>query len=332
MRACMAAAEVGDEQKREDPTVNRLVEKVCQLLGKEDAVFLPSGSMCNQIAMRIHCQPGDEIICEAGCHVRSYEGGGAAALSGASIYYLEGQKGVFTVEQMEGAVRPKEHHSPQSRVVSIEQTANLAGGAIWPLETIQEVCSRAAGFDLARHMDGARLLNAVVATGISAQTYAENFDSVWIDFSKGLGAPVGAALAGSKEFIKNAWRFKHQFGGAMRQSGIIAAAALYALENNVERLAEDHANAKILAVGLANIEGINVQPSDTNILVIDVSGLNATAMQFNERIMTLGVRVSMPAITRLRAVTHLNISRAQIEEALAAFKKVASEFSSIPNT
>ncbi len=326
MRACMAAAEVGDEQKREDPTVNRLVEKVCQLLGKEDAVFLPSGSMC------IHCQPGDEIICEAGCHVRSYEGGGAAALSGASIYYLEGQKGVFTVEQMEGAVRPKEHHSPQSRVVSIEQTANLAGGAIWPLETIQEVCSRAAGFDLARHMDGARLLNAVVATGISAQTYAENFDSVWIDFSKGLGAPVGAALAGSKEFIKNAWRFKHQFGGAMRQSGIIAAAALYALENNVERLAEDHANAKILAVGLANIEGINVQPSDTNILVIDVSGLNATAMQFNERIMTLGVRVSMPAITRLRAVTHLNISRAQIEEALAAFKKVASEFSSIPNT
>ena len=282
--------------------------------------------------MCIHCQPGDEIICKAGCHVRSYEGGGAAALSGASIYYLEGQKGVFTVEQMEGAVRPKEHHSPQSRVVSIEQTANLAGGAIWPLETIQEVCSRAAGFDLARHMDGARLLNAVVATGISAQTYAENFDSVWIDFSKGLGAPVGAALAGSKEFIKNAWRFKHQFGGAMRQSGIIAAAALYALENNVERLAEDHANAKILAVGLANIEGINVQPSDTNILVIDVSGLNATAMQFNERIMTLGVRVSMPAITRLRAVTHLNISRAQIEEALAAFKKVASEFSSIPNT
>ncbi len=327
----MAGAEVGDEQKREDPTVNRLVEKVSQLLGKEDAVFLPSGSMCNQIALRVHCQPGDEIICESSCHVRNFEGGGASALSGASLYYLEGQKGVFTAEQMEAAVRPLDNHYARSRAVSIEQTANHAGGVIWPLETIQEVCSSAADLGLARHMDGARLLNAVVATGISAQTYAENFDSVWIDFSKGLGAPVGGALAGSKEFIKEAWRFKHQFGGAMRQSGIIAAAALYALENNVERLAEDHANAKLLSDGLANIEGINVQPSDTNIIIIKLTELGCTGQEFNEKLIASGVRLSITGPAQLRAVTHLDVSRAQIEEALAVFEKVAGEFRSIPN-
>lgn len=327
MRAFMAAAEVGDEQRREDPTVNRLEEKVCQLLGKENAVFLPSGTMCNQIAMRVHCQPGDEIICESSCHLRSFEGGGASALSGASINNIEGKNGVYTLAQMEASVRPKEHHSPQSRVVSIEQTANMGGGTIWPLETIQELCSRATQLGLARHMDGARLLNAVVATGISAQTYSENFDSVWIDFSKGLGAPVGAALAGSKDFISKAWRFKHQFGGAMRQSGIIAAGALYSLEHHVERLAEDHANAKLLADGLADIDGINAEPSDTNIVFIDVSGLCLTAEQFSKRLLTHGVRVSITRKTHMRAVTHLDVSRSQIEEALVAFERTARELS-----
>ncbi len=322
----MAAAEVGDEQKREDPTVNRLVEKVSQLLGKEEAVFLPSGSMCNQIATRVHCQPGDEIICDATSHLRNFEGAGASALCGVSIYYLDGQKGVFSADQMAAAVRPVENHFARSRMISIEQTANHAGGVIWPLETIGEVCSRAADFNLARHMDGARLLNAVVATGISAQTYAEHFDSVWIDFSKGLGAPVGAALAGSKEFIQDAWRFKHQFGGAMRQSGVIAAAALYALENNVERLAEDHTNAKRLYDGLVEIEGINVQPSDTNIIIIKLSELGCTGQEFNEKLIARGVRLSITGKMQLRAVTHLDVSRSQIDETLVAFAETTNEF------
>ncbi len=326
MRAAMAAAEVGDEQLREDPTVNRLVEKVSELLGKEDAVFLPSGSMCNQIAMRVHCQPGDEIICEATSHVRNFEGGGASAISGASIYSLDGENGIFTADQMEAAVRPLENHFPVSRLVTIEQTANMGGGTVWPLETIEEVCQRAAKFGLARHMDGARLMNAVVASGIPAATYCDCFDSVWVDFSKGLGAPVGAALAGSKDFINKAWRFKHQFGGAMRQSGIIAAAALYSIEHNIERLAEDHSNAVLLAEGLANIEGISVQTPETNLIFLDISELGVSSEQFNERLMTHDIRTCVTGKTQMRAVTHLDVSTPQIKEAITAFQKVAQAY------
>jgi len=325
MREFMSKAEVGDEQQGEDPTVNRLVEMVCELLGTEDALFLPSGVMCNQIALRVHCRPGDEIIMDQTAHSRHLEAGGPAALSGATTYPLEGRRGIFSANQVEAAIRPVDNAFPRSRVVLIEQTSNLGGGTIWPLETIQEICDLAHGHGLARHMDGARLLNAVIATDIPAQKYAQKFDSVWIDFSKGLGAPVGAALAGSKAFIQDAWRWKHQFGGAMRQAGIIAAGAVYALEHHVERLAEDHTNARILYQGLSKVEGITVEPVETNLVFFDISGLGITATAFNELLMSRGVRVSTMGDHTVRAVTHLDVSRAQVEEALDVILEVVSE-------
>jgi threonine aldolase len=327
MRKFMSEAAVGDEQRREDPTVNLLVEMVSDLLGKEDALYLPSGTMCNQVAIRVFCRPGDEIIMEETTHTRHYETGGPAALTGASIYTLRGERGIFSAPQVQAAVRPGNNHFPRSRLLMVEQTTNLGGGAIWPLETIQEVCAVAHENGLARHMDGARLLNAVVATGIPAKAYAAPFDSVWIDFSKGLGAPVGSALAGSKDFIRESWRWKHQFGGAMRQAGIIAAGAVYALNHHVERLAEDNANAQILATGLREIEGIRVEPVESNIVFFDIAGLDTTSSEFSDRVMSRGVRVSGTGETRIRAVTHLDVSREQVEEAVDIIRKVAADLS-----
>ena len=325
MRKFMAEAEVGDEQQKEDPSVNKLVEMVCDLLGKEDAVYLPSGTMCNQIAFRVHCRPGDEIIMDDTAHTRHYETGGPAALTGAMTYPLAGKRGVFTAEQLEAAVRPASNHSPYSRVVLVEQTSNLGGGSIWPLDGIQAVCATAHKHGMACHMDGARLLNAVAATSVEVRTYADPFDSVWIDFSKGLGAPVGAALAGSKDFIQEAWRWKHQFGGAMRQAGIIAAGAVYALNHHVERLAEDNENAQILARGLAEIEGIVVEPVETNLIFFDVSGMGVTADAFNALLRDKGLRISVLGKTRGRAVTHLDVSREQVKEALEIIRQVAGQ-------
>ena len=325
MRKFMAEAEVGDEQQKEDPSVNRLVKMVCDLLGKEDAVYLPSGTMCNQIAFRVHCRPGDEIIMDDTAHTRHYETGGPAALTGAMTYPLAGKRGVFTAEQLEAAVRPVSNHLPRSRVVLVEQTSNLGGGTVWPLDGIQSVCAMAHKHGMLCHMDGARLLNAVAATGIKAKTYAQPFDSVWIDFSKGLGAPVGAALAGSKGFIQEAWRWKHQFGGAMRQAGIIAAGAVYALNHHVERLAEDNENARILARGLAEIQGIDVEPVETNLIFFDVSGMGVTAEAFDALLRKKGLRISVLGRTRARAVTHLDVSRNQVKEAIEIIRQVAKE-------
>lgn len=325
MRKFMAEAEVGDEQQKEDPSVNKLVEMVCDLLGKEDAIYLPSGTMCNQIAFRVHCRPGDEIIMDETAHTRHYETGGPAALTGAMTYPLAGIRGVFRAAQLEGAVRPASNHLPRSKVVLVEQTSNLGGGSIWPLEGIQSVCAAAHKHGMVCHMDGARLLNAVATTGIKAKTYAEPFDSVWVDFSKGLGAPVGAALAGSKGFIQEAWRWKHQFGGAMRQAGIIAAGAVYALNHHVGRLAEDNENAQILARGLAEIEGIVVEPVETNLIFFDVSGMGVTAEAFNALLMEKGLRISVLGKTRARAVTHLDVSRDQVKEGLEIIRKVADQ-------
>ncbi|HYQ60073.1 MAG TPA: threonine aldolase family protein [Desulfatiglandales bacterium] len=325
MRKFMAEAEVGDEQQKEDPSVNKLVEMVCDLLGKEDAIYLPSGTMCNQIAFRVHCRPGDEIIMDETAHTRHYETGGPAALTGAMTYPLAGIRGVFRAAQLEAAVRPASNHLPRSKVVLVEQTSNLGGGSIWPLEGIQSVCAAAHKHGMVCHMDGARLLNAVATTGVKAKTYAEPFDSVWIDFSKGLGAPVGAALAGSKGFIQEAWRWKHQFGGAMRQAGIIAAGAVYALNHHVERLAEDNENAQILARGLAEIEGIVVEPVETNLIFFDVSGMGVTAEAFNALLMEKGLRISVLGKTRGRAVTHLDVSREQVKEGLDIIRQVAGQ-------
>lgn len=317
MREFIRNAPVGDEQHQEDPTVNRLVEMVCNLLGKEDAVYLPSGTMCNEIAIRIHCRPGDEILMDRTAHPWNFETGAPAALSGASVYPLDGERGIYSAAQVEAAIRPiGSYHAPRSRLVSVEQTSNLGGGTVWPLDSMRAVCAVAHEHGLATHLDGARLMNAVVASGTPAKEYAATFDSVWIDFSKGLGAPVGAVLAGSKEFIREAWRWKTQFGGAMRQAGIIAAGAVYALEHHVERLAQDHANARTLADGLAQIEGIAVEPVETNLVFFDVAGLNVSGAEFCDTLLERGLRVSVMGPTRLRAVTHLDVSSEQIEEAL----------------
>jgi threonine aldolase len=322
MREAMCTAEVGDEKGGEDPTVNRLNEIVAELLGKEAALFLPSGTMCNEIAFRVFCRPGDEILMDKTAHSRHYETGGHAALSGATIYPLDGVRGIFSASEVGEAIRPNDPHFPRSRVVVVEQTSNMGGGTIWPLDVMNEACALAKSRGLACHMDGARLLNAVVETGISAKEYAAEFDSVWIDFSKGLGAPVGAGLAGSKEFIEEALRWKFQFGGAMRQAGIIAAGAIYALEHHVQRLREDHEKARLLKAGLSGIGGISLEPSETNMVFFDVAGLGVGAWHFNEVLLERGLRISVIGKTRMRAVAHLDVTRVDIEEAIGIIRDV----------
>jgi threonine aldolase len=321
MRQAMAGAEVGDEQQREDPTVNRLQDVVAELLGKEAALFLPSGTMCNQVAFSVHCRPGDEILLHETAHPMLYEAGGAAALTGAVFRPLTGPRGIFTAEQVRAAVRPPVHYMPRSRVVSVEQTANIVGGVCWRLAEVEAVCGAARELGLRCHMDGARLLNAVVATGTPAATFAAPFDSVWLDLTKGLGAPVGAVLAGSRGFIEEAWVFKQRLGGAMRQAGIIAAAGLYALEHHVERLAEDHEQARRLARGLAELPGIAVEVEgvETNIVIFDVGGTRISADEFAERALDRGgVRFTVIGPTTVRAVTHLDLPPDAVERALAA--------------
>ena len=324
MRAAMAAAEVGDEQAREDPTVNRLCAMVAELLGKDDAVYLPSGKMCNQVAYRVHCRPGDEIILDEWAHGVNAEAGAIAALSGANVRVLNGDRGVFDADQVRAAIRPYRPDVPRSRLVSVEQTTNRAGGAIWPLAAIEAVVGVAKENGLAAHMDGARLLNAQVATGVAAGEYAGPFDSVWIDLSKGLGCPVGAVLAGSAGFIEEAWRFKHQFGGAMRQAGILAAAGVHALENHVQRLADDHDNAQSLARGLAAVPGVAIDPEAfrTNIIFFDVSRTGFGADELNARLEERGVRFQALGATRMRAVTHIDVGADDISKALAAVRAV----------
>ncbi len=321
MRRAMSEAEVGDEQLREDPTVNRLQNMAAALLGKEAALFLPSGTMCNQVAFAVHCRPGDEILLHELAHPLLYEAGGPAAMVGAVLRPLPGPRGMFTAEQIRAAVRPPVHYMPRSRVVSVEQTANIVGGACWPLAAIEAVCGAAGELGLRRHLDGARLLNAVVSSGTPARAFAAPFDSVWIDLTKGLGAPVGAVLAGSRDFIEEAWVFKQRFGGAMRQAGIIAAAGIYALEHHVERLAEDHDRARRLARGLAGLTGIAVDAErvDTNIVVFDVGGTGLTGDDFAGRALAShGVRFTVLGPTTVRAVFHLDVPADGVDLALAA--------------
>jgi threonine aldolase len=327
MRRFMCDAEVGDEQKGEDPTVNLLQEMVAELLGKEAALYLPSGTMCNQISIKIHCRPGDEILLDRTAHPLNSEAGGPAALAGAMVQPLQGKRGIFSAEQVKQSIRPITRYQPRTRLVSVEQTSNMGGGTVWPLQTIREVCEVAHRNHLLTHMDGARLLNAVVATQVPAKEFATDFDSAWIDFSKGLGAPVGAALAGSKEFISEAWQWKQRLGGAMRQAGIIAAAGVYALRHHVERLVVDHENARFLAHGLAELRGATLDPSEveTNIVIFDISKTGRTSQEILERLLAQGLRMSIVSSSRLRAVTHLDISRKDVEEALLIVKKVLTD-------
>ncbi len=327
MRKAMAEAEVGDEQKYEDPTVNRLRDRICEILGKEDAVFMPSGTMCNQAAIRVHCRLGDEVIADKTAHIINAETGGTAANSGVMIRMLDGPNGIFTADQVKAALRdPNSRNAPRSRLVSVENTSNGGFGTVWPIETLRGVSKVAHDAGLAVHMDGARLCNAAVKSGTSAKDYAACTDSLWLDYTKGLGAPVGASLAGSKEFIKEAWRQKQMLGGSMRQSGVIAAAALYALEHNWDRLAEDHDNAHQLAAGVANIKGLecDVPKMQTNLVFFEIKKSGMTGAQFVEACKQRGVGIGTSAgsSTRIRAVTHLDVNRGDIDTALKVISDV----------
>jgi len=322
MKTAMVAAEVGDEQADEDPTTLELCEYVAGLLGKEKALFLPSGTMCNQIALAIHCRPGDEIIAEETAHIINFEVGGAAVLANAMIRPIKGENGLFTVDQLKGALRPDFRHAPKSKLVAVEQTSNLGGGSVWPLDRLTEISSIARENGLLVHMDGARLMNAVVASGTPAQAYAAQVDTTWIDLSKGLGCPVGGVLAGSEDFIQEAWQWKQRLGGSMRQSGIIAAAGLYAFQNNVDRLAEDHANAKYLAERLTEVDGIEINPAtvETNIILLKVTSDKMSARELSASLGEQGIRIGAMSERDVRLVTHLDVDRAGVEEAADAIQ------------
>ncbi len=328
MREFMAAAPVGDEQLREDPSVNRLQEMAAALTGKEAALFLPSGTMCNAIAFCLNANRGDAVVLDWDAHPNQAEAGGPAWLANVMLRPVTGERGIFTVEQVRPHIQKRGTHSARTAFISVENTTNRGGGAIWPLERLAAMRELADEHAMGLHMDGARLLNAVVASGVSAATFASYADSVWIDLSKGLGAPVGAVLAGTSAFIEQARLLKHMLGGAMRQAGIIAAGGIFAFEHHVDRLAEDHANARYLADGLASIPGITLvyDTVPTNILFFDVSGTGLTPQQLERGINALGVRMGggYDGARVIRAVTHLDVSRDDCTRAIEAVREVCA--------
>ena len=322
MREAMARAEVGDEQIGDDPSVNLLCDRVADLLGKEAAVFMPSGTMCNVAATLVHCRPGDEILAHQTAHILAREGGAHAALGGFQITALPGADGQFAPETFRAALHPRSRYQPPQAVVSVEQTANIGGGSIWKKADLDEIVQIAGSNGLATHMDGARLLNACVATGIGARDMAAGWDSAWLDFSKGLGAPIGAVIAGSSDFIDQVWRWKQRLGGAMRQAGICAAACTYALDHHVDRLADDHAHARALARGLSQIAGIEVQQPETTLVFFNPDGAGVTGQRMVEALAARGVLLAMMD-GRLRACTHLDVSAAMIEETVELVRGIA---------
>jgi threonine aldolase len=322
MRAAIASAEVGDEQIGDDPSVNALCARVADLLGKEAAVFMPSGTMCNVAALLVHCRPGDEIIAHKTAHILSREGGTHAALGGFQITGLDGADGQFTPDALRAALHPHTRYEMPQTVVSVEQTANIGGGTIWSKQHLDEVADIAHARGMATHMDGARLLNACVATGISAQDMAAGWDSVWIDFTKGLGAPLGAALAGPRAFIDKVWHWKQRLGGAMRQAGMSAAGCLYSLDHHVDRLADDHAHARALASGLAQINGVVVQQPETNLVFFDPAGAGISGADMVKALRAKGVLLATMD-GRIRACTHLDVTAEMIEQTLELIRNVA---------
>ena len=321
MREAMARAEVGDEQVGDDPTVNALCERVAELLGKEAAVYMPSGTMCNVTATLVHCRPGDEILAHESAHIIAREGGAHAAVGGFQVTQLKGPDGQFTPETFRRALHPRTRYQPPQTVVSVEQTANIGGGTIWKKAALDQVAKIAKANGLATHMDGARLLNACVATGISARDMAAGWDSAWIDFSKGLGAPIGGVIAGSRNFIDDVWRWKQRLGGSMRQAGVCAAACVYALDHHVDRLAEDHANARALARGLSQIDGVEVQQPETNLVFFKPDGSGVSGEKMVAALRPRGVLLAMMD-GRIRACTHLDVTAAQIEEMVGQVREI----------
>lgn len=324
MKEAMMAAELGDEQGGSDPTVWALCDRTAGLLGKEAAVFLPSGTMCNQVAIATHCRPGDQVLAHEDAHILTSEAGGPMAIAGVMIRGLGGARGMFDVATLEAAITPKSRYAPSQTLLEVEQTANRGGGTCWPAAQLDAVTAAAHAHGLATHMDGARLMNASVALGVPAAELAAGCDSVWLDFTKGLAAPLGAVLAGSKQFIGEAWRWKQRLGGSMRQGGICAAACLYALDHNIDRLAEDHANARTLARGMAQIEGISVEWPETNLVFFDTRGTGMTAKDFAAGLRRQGVMVSVSDTYRARACLHLDISAAQVDEAIEVMNLAAA--------
>jgi threonine aldolase len=327
MRAAMASAEVGDDVFDEDPTVHDLQERLASMLGKEAAVFVPSGSMSNQIGVRVHCSPGDELICESGCHIYNYEQGGASQLSGVATRTVDGQNGVMRLEQLTGLIRGDNEHLVRTRLVCLENTHNRGAGRIQPFEVVEAICSWAHKNGLVAHLDGARLFNAVVASRIDAKRWAQHFDTVSVCFSKGLGAPVGSALSGPKDLMLKARRIRKLFGGGMRQAGVIAAAALYALDHHVDRLAGDHANAQKLADAVRSITGLEVVGDrvDTNIVIFRVDPKLGTAAEFCTRLKEHGLLMLAIAPQQVRAVTHLDVDETDTARAGEILAQVAGK-------
>ncbi len=314
MRAAIAAAEVGDEQQRRDPTVNALCDRVAELLGQEAAVMLPSGLMCNLVAVATLTRPGDLVLVERSSHLARAEGGGSAVVAGVQLETIDGDRGIFGPEAVVAAHAEPSRYWPQLGLVSLEQSHNFGGGSVWPLERYDAVVAAAHERAVPVHVDGARLMNAAIASGVEAARWGSVVDSVWIDFTKGLGAPLGAVLAGSHEFIDRAWTYKHRFGGAMRQAGMMAAGCLYALDHHVDRLADDHANLARLRAGLIAL-GLDVTPADTNILFIDPRPVGREAGELGRALVERGVRLSVVS-GRLRALTHLDVDASGVERAL----------------
>jgi threonine aldolase len=321
MKDAMLNAEVGDEQGGSDPSVWELCDRVAALLGKEAAMFLPSGTMCNQVAIATHCRPGDEILAHEDAHIQSSEGGAPGAISGVMIKGLTGERGQFTAATLEDAIRPISRYSPSQRLVEVEQTANKGGGSCWSVSALTEVAEAAHRHGMAVHMDGARLMNAAVALGVPASDIVADCDTVWLDFTKGLGAPLGAVLAGTSDFIGQAWRWKQRLGGSMRQGGMNAAACTYALAHHVEGLARDHANAASLARGMAQIPGITVEAPETNLVFFDTEGTGMTAAAFAAKLRQDGVMVSVSGTWRGRACLHLDVTAAMVDEAISVMRR-----------
>jgi threonine aldolase len=318
MRAAMAAAEVGDDVYGDDPTVNKLQQRLAEMLGKEAALFVPSGTMSNLIGVRLHCRPGDALICEAESHVYFYEQGGYAQVNGVAVWPLHGDGGVLQVEQLETVPIRDDPHASRTRLLCLENTHNRGGGRIQPYENVERLCNWVRSRGLRTHLDGARLWNAAVASGIPLADWARHFDTVNVCFSKGLGAPVGSALAGPAELIREAVRHRKLFGGGMRQAGVLAAAALYAMDHQMERLADDHARAHKLTEGLREIPGVTVDTVDTNLVYFHISHGPLTAAELNSRLCARGVLTHATARYTLRAVTHMDVGDEDVDRAIEA--------------
>ena len=320
MRAAMAAAVVGDDVWGEDPTVIELQDRVAALLGKEAALFVPSGTMSNLIALRLHCRPGEAVICEAQSHIYIYEQGGYAQINGAIARPLPGRNGVLEREQLEALPHQDNPHFPRIRLLWLENTHNRGGGKIQPYENVESLCGWARQKGLRAHLDGARLWNAAVASGIAPARWAQHFDTASVCFSKGLGAPVGSAIAGPRDLIREALRHRKVFGGGMRQAGVLAAAALYALDHHVERLAEDHANAQKLAAGLREISGLRLDPEtiNTNLVFFHLQPGGLTAAELVERLRGRGILMGETGPCSIRAATHLDVTAGDVQQAIEA--------------